>query len=99
MLLAERLPIRLPRDFQMLVSGLCFAGCVPACGYFGAKQRSRPLLGLFTCCNGCAMCIFGTFIVTLFVVMGVLNTKLNLGSERESMMDAINNALPEMKAC
>lgn len=26
--------------------------CCPACGYFGAKNRSKPLLSCFACCNG-----------------------------------------------
>jgi hypothetical protein len=87
------------RDVQLLLVGLCFAGCIPACGYFGAKERSKPLLSLFTCCNGCAMCMFATSIVMIVVVMSVLNAKFSLGTEHESLMEVINNALPEMKMC
>jgi len=87
------------RDVQVLLVGLCFAGCVPACGYFGAKERSKPLLGLFTCCNGCAMCMFPILIAVMFVAVSVLNAKFTIGTERESLMEAINNALPEMKTC
>ena len=87
------------RDLQVLVVGLCFAGCEPACGYFGAKQRSKSLVGLFTCCNGFAMCCFATSIVLVFILVGVLNAQFTIGTEHESLMDVINHALPEMKAC
>ena len=33
------------------MNGLAFALLVPACGYFGAKNRSKGLLGCFTCCR------------------------------------------------
>jgi len=93
------------RDALVLLVGLGFAGCIPACGYLGAKQRSKPLLGLFTCCNGCAMASFATMIVTLYLAMVFFNTKLDIGTgsssarEHESLMEAINNAKPELKTC
>jgi hypothetical protein len=34
------------------LAGLVFVWMVPACGYFGAKQKNRNLLCCFWCCNG-----------------------------------------------
>eukprot|EP01052_Picozoa_sp_SAG31_P032927 SAG31_NODE_3662_length_4011_cov_8.856851_1_plen_99_part_00 len=35
------------------IATLACALCVPACGYFGAKQKNRELLCAFWGCNGC----------------------------------------------
>jgi hypothetical protein len=82
-----------------LLSGLAFGGCVPACGYFGAKQRSKPLVGLFTCCNCCAMLSLGSYIVLTVIALAVFNADVNINGEHQSLKHLINTALPEMQAC
>ena len=79
-----------------LLSGLAFGGCVPACGYFGAKQRSKPLVGLFTCCNCCAMLSLGSYIVLTFIALAVFNADVSINGEHKSLKQLINTALPEM---
>lgn len=84
---------------RLLVSGMATALLVPACGYFGAKQRSKPLLGAFWCCNGCNACVMTTYIICVWIVMKAVHAKLPVGGEEETIQQLINNALPDMQTC
>lgn len=39
-------------------AGVVLALLVPACGYFGAKERNTTLLQCFWCCNACGACVY-----------------------------------------
>eukprot|EP01051_Picozoa_sp_SAG22_P008169 SAG22_NODE_607_length_8603_cov_4.554327_9_plen_354_part_00 len=46
--------------------------CVPACGYFGAKNKNKELLCAFWGCNGLSVCCTITMAVTLLFVGAIL---------------------------
>lgn len=61
---------------------------VPACGYFGAKQSSRDLLGAYTCCNGIVVVIG---IITLARFYALYNSSDNREDEAKEFW--VNNAI------
>lgn len=91
--------LTLVHNIGSFLFGLGFAGCVPACGYFGAKQRSKPLVGLFTCCNCCGMIGMGFYIVLAIIALSIFNTSFDIAGEHQTLKHLINTALPEMQVC
>lgn len=62
-------PFALTKFPLSMLALLGFGLGVPACGYFGARNRSKPLLGCFWCMNCCnlvtliiLLCISGVFL-------------------------------------
>ena len=79
----------------VLVFGLAIALSVPACGYYGAKQRSKSLLGCFACCN---CCIALGFFVCMCLAIGflqILHDPVTAGSTR-TYEDFINQCWSDM---
>lgn len=59
-------------DVKALGLGLAFGMCIPACGYFGAKNNNSTLSCLFCGCNLCAcICSLFTIGTTAAMVMGL----------------------------
>ena len=68
---------------------------MPACGYYGAKQRSKSLLGCFACCN---CCIALGFFVCMCLAIGflqILHDPVTAGSTR-TYEDFINQCWSDM---
>ncbi len=60
-------PFAYTRTPMTMVMLLGFGFGIPACGYFGAKNRSKSLLGCFWCCNGCNLVI----LIALLIVASI----------------------------
>ena len=88
------------------VVGLAFALLVPACGYFGAKNRSKGLLGCFTCCSCLNMFKNVLYIVGFGLIFSLLHVTLPCHNDdpqdTAGCHDLIwygENALEESQAC
>jgi len=57
---------------------LC-AFCVPACGYFGAKNKNKELLCAFWSCNALSVCCGTTLIIVLLLVGTLFGSIIKLG--------------------
>ena len=62
------------RLIQGLVVSIGFGLCVPSCGYIGARNRSKPLICCFSCCNGCNACTLTFTVVAILGVVSILHS-------------------------
>lgn len=71
--------------------------CVPGCGYFGAKQRNKSLVGCFCCCNGCCMFLMTLQAAGLIGIVYLLNS--TPGNLTHSFEWYINNGFADARVC
>ena len=87
------LQIALARTVGTIVLAAIFALAVPACGYFGAKQRSKPLVACFWCCNVCNL-------LGLLAVAALLSLLLaNANNLIFEFIDPINDCCSQFEGC
>lgn len=60
-------PFALTKTPTTIIMLLGFGFGIPACGYFGARNRSKALVGCFWCCNGCNLAI----LIALLIISSI----------------------------
>ena len=70
-------PFALTRHPVTILSLFGFGFGIPACGYFGARNRSKPLVGCFWCCNICNLAILIVLLVLCSLLLGVFGLLLD----------------------
>jgi hypothetical protein len=83
--------------FAGILSSALVVGCcgflVPACGYFGAKNKDKNLLCAFWGCNACSLCCSITSIIGIVFVATVFGAFMSAG------IAPIQDCCKELEAC
>ncbi len=64
-------PFAFTKTPMSMVMLLGFGFGIPACGYLGAKNRSKSLLGCFWCCNACNLAILIALLIASSILLAI----------------------------
>eukprot|EP01044_Picomonas_judraskeda_P002304 COSAG03_NODE_160_length_11366_cov_10.057518_13_plen_245_part_00 len=69
-------PFAFTRTPITIIMLLGFGFGIPACGYFGAKERSKTLIGAFWCCNGCNLALLILLLIATSILLAIFAVAL-----------------------
>ena len=90
--LCYAVPFAFTRTPMTIILLLGFGFGIPGCGYFGAKERSKTLIGAFWCCNSCNLAILIVLLIFTSMILAYLAVILQF-------LPALSNCCDQFRAC